>query len=136
MQERARDYAIVAAASGGALAAINAGYHGAPVLMNGIKAAALYGAGAASFIGLRHLMLDGRWHEDREGISGLAACLVGGMFGTLRGGVAQGKRSGAAGLLVGCAGHYVHRWWLHARLHVQLLGQQQLLAQQEERRVH
>jgi hypothetical protein len=117
---RARDYALVAAALGGTFQATHAARHDAPILISAARTSFIFGAAAASFIGLRHAMLKGQWEDDREGISGMAAGIVGGTIATLGWGPRFGSTAGAGCLVAGAALHYVHRWWLHGRLWLQL----------------
>ena len=68
LPDRARDYAIVAGVCGGLTGACGAARHGAPVLVGGFHTAMQCGAISAAFIGLRALLLQDRWEEDREGV--------------------------------------------------------------------
>lgn len=70
---------------------------------------------AASFIGLREVLLQGRWNEDREAVSGLAAAVIGGCSG-LRAGPQVAARTAMVAFVGGCALHHAHRWWLYARI--------------------
>ncbi|KAL1515757.1 hypothetical protein AB1Y20_002373 [Prymnesium parvum] len=115
LSQRMRDHAIVAGSIGAYSQAIHAARHGVPVLHGAFFGGAACATIAASFIGTRHLLLQGQWHEDREGVSGLAASIVGGSFALVANPRMVGHAAGYC-FLGGCMLHYAHRWWLHYRL--------------------
>ena len=116
LAERARDYAIVVGGSGAfAGACATTVHHGSAfrgAAFVGVPAATI----AASFIGLRHLLLQGQFENDKEAVSGLAAGILGLGLGTLRAGPQVGATAGFGAFCAGCVLHHAHRWWLHARL--------------------
>ena len=116
LPDRARDYAVAAGVCGGLAGACGAARHGAPVLVGGFHTAMQCGAISAAFIGLRALLLQDRWEEDREGVSGLAAGIIGGGTTALRHGSRAGIIVGAGSFAAGASLHYLHRWWLHTRV--------------------
>ena len=71
---------------------------------------------AASFIGLRHLIIQGNWREDREAVSGLAAGMLAGTSRALTDGPRVGALAGMYWFIGGCAAHHAHRYWLYYRL--------------------
>ena len=116
LSERARDVAgacgACGALTGACLAAQSETLILGGALYGGTGAAALGG----SFVALRHGLLQGRWEQDREGVSGLAAGVIGLILGTARGGRRVGAQLGIVTFFGGCGLHYAHRWWLHWRL--------------------
>lgn len=115
-EERLRDSALAAGALGSFVGACLAARHERSLISGvawpGASAALL----VAAFIGLREAQLQGRWEEDREGVSGLAAGVIGCAIFSKTHGAKAGARAGLAGMFGGAALHYAHRWWLHARL--------------------
>lgn len=114
--ERVRDYSAIAAYLGGTYGAATAAKHGAPLLGGAVWIGGHWVLVTGSFLGIRELLIQDRWERDREGVSGLAAAIIGG-------GVAAahlGRRAAApvsAGCFVGgCALHYAHRWFLRFRM--------------------
>ena len=114
--ERVRDYAIVGGVTGGIYGACVAARHEAPILL----ATACTGGGVAflagSFIGLRHALIQGRWEEDNELVSGVTAGALGFVTVSLMSNPRAGARAAALCTLGGSVLHYAHRWWLHARV--------------------
>eukprot|EP00966_Prymnesium_polylepis_P221332 5120138-Prymnesium_polylepis.1 len=116
LQERLRDNAIVASTCGGTYRAIHAARHGAPIVPSALMTAATWGALSAGFIGLRHLILQERWHEDREAVTGMALGVVGGGYSALAMSPRIAGHMALGCFFGGCGLHYAHRWWLHYRL--------------------
>jgi hypothetical protein len=114
--ERVRDYAIVAGGSGGLLGACLAARHGASMFVSIGLFGGSTAAAASGFIGLRYALLQDRWEEDVEAVSGLAAGAIGGIAGGFAGGARGAARTGMVCFFAGGALHFAHRWWLHWRL--------------------
>eukprot|EP00322_Chrysochromulina_rotalis_P031136 CAMPEP_0115841098 /NCGR_PEP_ID=MMETSP0287-20121206/7115_1 /TAXON_ID=412157 /ORGANISM="Chrysochromulina rotalis, Strain UIO044" /LENGTH=136 /DNA_ID=CAMNT_0003294737 /DNA_START=52 /DNA_END=459 /DNA_ORIENTATION=+ len=114
--DRVRDYAIICGTAGGLFGACIAARHEAPLL----RYVTTVGGGTAflggSFIGLREALLQGRWEQDSEAISGFTAGALGMLSISFVSGPRAGVRAGILCALMGSAGHYAHRWWLHTRL--------------------
>ena len=115
---RLRDNAIVASSCGAFLGACMATRQHASAFSGMMYGGAAGAALATSFIGLRHGLIQGRWEEDREVVSGLSAATIGAVATALRPNSSPPAiaRSGLNWFLGGCALHYAHRWWLYYRL--------------------
>lgn len=116
LMERMRDYGILAGTLGGCLRAIHTARHDVPIILSAIWSSGTCAALAATFIGLRHVILQGRWQEDREMISGLALGVVGGGYAIPWMSTRAAGHVALGCFLGGCVAHYAHRWWLHYRL--------------------
>ena len=114
--ERARDYAIVSGASGGLLGACLSARHHASAVSGALFLGTASGFLSASFIGLRHALIQGDFSQDREAVSGLASGTIAMAVRTVVAGPKSGATAGAFFFFAGCAGHHAHRWWLHLRL--------------------
>ena len=113
---RLRDYALIAGPLGGLGGACLAARHQTSLIGGTARLGSAAALLTTAFVGLREAQLQGHWEQDREGVSGLAAGVLGlAVFGLRFGGKA-GARAGIAGMFGGSALHYAHRWWLHARL--------------------
>jgi len=112
-----RDYALVAGSTGSVLGATVAAAQGGGMLHGAAWVGGHWAVATSVFIGVRHLILKDNWREDREAVSGLAAATVSAGAVTLRN---TNRRAiapaGAVGFFGGFALHYLHRWWLRARL--------------------
>jgi hypothetical protein len=112
-----RDYALVAGSAGSILGATTAAAQGGGLLHGAAWVGGHWALATSVFIGVRHLIIRDNWHEDREAVSGLAAATVCAGAVALRN---TNRRmiapAGAVGFLGGFALHYLHRWWLRARL--------------------
>jgi len=117
--DRARDHAAVFGACGALTGACVAARNDAPVLVNALQFGMPAALTAATFVGLRHALLQGQWEQDREAVSGLAAGALGVAIGSMRS-PAWGARLGAASFVGGSLLHYAHRWWLRSELERQL----------------
>ena len=95
---RLRDYALLSGACGGAVGACSAASFDTPIAYGFCWVGATWAAAAAAFVGVRHALLQDRWEDDREGVSGVAL---------------QGA---GAGFALGFIGHFAHRLWLRRRL--------------------
>lgn len=116
LPERALDYAMLSGAGGGFVGACMVTRHHISAWKG---AAGLGGASAllgASFIGLRHALLQGDFSQDREAVSGLAAGGLAMVVRTIIAGPQSGGLAGALFFTAGCAGHHAHRYWLNYRL--------------------
>ena len=116
VMERVRDYAIVVGTSGSLFGACVAARHNVPVLGAAVTVGTGAAASAAAFVGLRHALIQDKWEQDVEAISGFAAGAVGFMIGLATGSARAGARLGMASFFVGGISHFAHRWWLHVRL--------------------
>ena len=114
--ERIRDYAIVTGTSGGIVGACMAARHEAPLLGSALALGSGFAATATAFLALRHALIQDRWEQDHEVVSGLSAGATGGIAGTALFGPRVGSRVALLSSLAGCTLHYGHRWWLHERL--------------------
>lgn len=113
---RARDYAILGGGVGGFVGACMATRHHASAFGGAAVAGAASAALAASFIGLRHAIVQGQFEQDREAVSGLAAGSLGLFVRTVQAGPQAGGAAGFGCFIAGCTLHHAHRWWLQARL--------------------
>lgn len=116
LTERARDSAAIGGACGSMVGACLAARHEASLLGGALYFGGGWAALGVSFVALRHVILQGQFEDDREGVSGLAAGVIAITGGTARLGRKWGARLGIAAFFGGCTAHYAHRWWLHARL--------------------
>lgn len=114
--ERVCDYAALTGSMGGLVGACVAARHEVPILRYMLTVGGGSALLAGSFIGLRHTLLQGRWEQDSEAVSGFTAGTLGLFTVTLLSGAQAGARAGVACAVGGGALHYAHRWWLHARL--------------------
>ena len=105
--ERARDYAIVSGASGGLLGACMSTRHHASAMSGALFLGTASGFLGASFIGLRHALIQGDFSQDREAVSGLAAGTIAMAVRTVVAGPKSGATAGAFFFFAGCAGHHV-----------------------------
>ena len=71
---------------------------------------------AASFIGLRHTILQGDFRTDTEVVSGIALGTLAACVRTLVAGRQAGATAGGVWFVGGCALHHAHRYWLNYRL--------------------
>ena len=118
LRERLRDYTIFSGTAGGVFGACKGAQRNLPAVAIIGQAAWVGGHWAAAtggFIGIRELLLQGRWEEDREGVSGIAAAAVGSGMALVHSGPRMAGRAGVGCFVFGCAAHYLHRWWLRAR---------------------
>lgn len=114
--ERVRDYAILYGAVGGLVGACVSARHEVPMLRYTLAVGGVSGTLAGMFIGLRHALLQDRWEQDSEVVSGFTAGALGMVTMTLLSGPQAGARAGVTCFIGGGLLHYAHRWWLHARL--------------------
>ena len=114
--ERIRDYGGIFGACGASLRAMHAAAHNAPVVLPALLSGATWAGLMASFIGLRHLIMQEGYHEDREGVTGLALGIVSGGYTAVAIHPRLTGRAALFGFAGGCGLHYAHRWWLHYRL--------------------
>jgi len=114
------DWALVAGAAGGLYGATVAALHGGELFRSTLYVGAHWAGAASGFIGVRHLLLQDNWHNDREAISAMSATIVATASLALKGDqrVIQRflKPTILASLFGGFVGHYFHRWWLRQRL--------------------
>ena len=82
---RLRDYALLSGACGGAVGACSAASFDTPIAYGFCWVGATWAAAAAAFVGVRHALLQDRWEDDREGVSGVAGAVVGGAGAPLPG---------------------------------------------------
>lgn len=118
-RDRVRDTAIVAGVGGsvsGAVLVYGESASVAVMLRGALWAGGHWAIAAAAFVGLRQAMLQDRWQEDREVVSGSAAAFVGAAVGAARGGPRAMGQSALAGFFGGCALHWLHRHWLRHQL--------------------
>jgi hypothetical protein len=117
VHERMLDYALVAGSAGGALGATAAAAQGGALLHGAAWVGGHWVMATSVFIGVRHLMIRDNWREDREAVSGVAAATVCAGAVALRSASRRAiAPAGAVGFFSGFALHYLHRWWLRARL--------------------
>jgi hypothetical protein len=81
---RLRDYALLSGACGGAVGACSAASFDTPIAYGFCWVGATWAAAAAAFVGVRHALLQDRWEDDREGVSGVAGAVVGGAGAAVR----------------------------------------------------
>ena len=118
LRERVRDYTIFAGTLGGVFGACRGAQRNLPsvaIVGQAVWVGGHWAAATGGFIGVRELLLQGRWEEDREGVSGVAAAAVGSGMALLHSGPRMAGRAGVASFVCGCSAHYLHRWWLRAR---------------------
>ena len=113
---RLRDYALLSGACGGAVGACSAASFDTPIAYGFCWVGATWAAAAAAFVGVRHALLQDRWEEDREGVSGVAGAVVGGAGAAVRLGRGVALQGAGAGFALGFVGHFAHRLWLRRRL--------------------
>ena len=119
LSERIADYALVAGGAGAASGVVFAAVADAPVAVAvgmGAWAGARWAAAAASFIGFRHVLTEGRWQRDQELVSGISAALVGVGFSVPNVTPRTLPPIVLSSFAGGCIGHYAHRHWLCWRL--------------------
>lgn len=117
LHERVRDYALVSGGGGAVVGATLAAARGGQLLHGATWVGGYWALAASVFVSLRHAILQERWQEDREAVSGIAAATVGAGATTLSG--AQRRTVAQTAFLCFLGGftlHYFHRWWLRARL--------------------
>ena len=116
LSERARDTAIVTGGVGGFCGACAAtlrftsAFWGLAVV--GSSSAAL----GASFIGLRHVIVNGDFRQDSEVVSGIAMGTLAALAAIATSGRKVAAVTGSVWFVGGCISHYAHRHWLHYRL--------------------
>ena len=113
---RLRDYALLSGACGGAVGACSAASFDTPIAYGFCWVGATWAAAAAAFVGVRHALLQDRWEDDREGVSGVAGAVVGGAGAAVRLGRGVALQGAGAGFALGFIGHFAHRLWLRRRL--------------------
>jgi hypothetical protein len=116
LQDRARDYGILVGGGGSIIGACLSTHQHASAFVGALYGASVGGVLAASFIGLRHALLQGRFEDDREAVSGLAAGTIALTVRTVTAGPRSGAIAGTTWFVGGCVLHHAHRWWLHHRL--------------------
>ena len=65
---------------------------------------------SSCFLGVRALLIQDDWANDREGVSGMAAAIVGGSFAGLHAGRRAALPVSAGCFAAGFTLHYAHRW--------------------------
>ena len=116
LPDRARDCALAAGGVGAVWGATVAAAEGGAIPHGAAWVGSRWAAAAAAFIGLRHLILQGDWRNDREAVSAVAAAAVGGGAAALQRAWRRLRIVSAVSFVTGFGGHYLHRWWLRARL--------------------
>lgn len=116
LSDRARDTAIFAGGIGAVGGACASTFQHASAFLG----MAVFGGGtaalAASFVCLRHVLVQGDFRKDNEAVTGIA---MGTLVACVRTGAAGGRAGAIAGGLWffgGSALHYAHRHWLSWRL--------------------
>ena len=99
--ERLRDYTALAAYMGGVYGAAVAAKHGAPLLGGAVWVGGHWVLATGGFLSIRELIIQDRWERDAEGVSGLAAAIVGGSLGALRHGRRAATPAAAMGFVCG-----------------------------------
>ena len=116
LTERALDYAIICGASGGFVGACMTTRHHLSAFSGALGLGGACAVLGASFIGLRHAIVQGDFSNDTEVVSGLAAGSLAVVVRTVVAGPRSGSIGGAFWFCAGCAGHHAHRYWLNLRL--------------------
>ena len=114
--ERARDAAIFAGGVGAFFGACAATLQHASAFTGMAVVGGGSAAAAASFVGMRHAIVQGDFRQDNEVVSGLAMGTIALVSRTLARGPRAGAFSGGAWFVGGCSLHHAHRYWLNWRL--------------------
>ena len=110
LSERVLDYGIISGMCGGTYGAMSAARHGSSVLLGTLWIGGHWVFASSCFLGVRTLLIQDNWANDREGVSGIAAAITGGCFAGLHAGRRAVPRACAGCFVGGFAMHYAHRW--------------------------
>ena len=116
LAERACDTAIFCGGIGSFVGACISTFRFGTVVYGIAVAGVGSAAMGASFIGLRHAIVQGDFEQDAEPVTGLAMGTIATVATTISSGSRAGALSGGVWFMGGCALHHAHRYWLAYRL--------------------
>lgn len=104
------DYGVLSAMCGATYGGMTAARHGSSVLVGSLWIGGHWVLASSCFLGVRALLVQDNWANDREGVSGIAAAITGGGFAGLHAGRQAALRVSAGCFVGGFTMHYMHRW--------------------------
>ena len=110
LMERVRDYGAISGGCGAVYGAMAAARQGVPMLGATVWIGGHWAVASSCFLGVRALLIQDDWANDREGVSGMAAAIVGGSFAGLHAGRRAALPVSAGCFAAGFTLHYAHRW--------------------------
>ena len=110
LSERVLDYGILSGFCGGTYGAMSAARRGSSVLLGTLWIGGHWVLASSCFLGVRALLIQDNWANDREGVSGMAAAITGSFFAGMHAGPRAVPRACAGCFVGGFAMHWAHRW--------------------------
>lgn len=110
LSERVLDYGIISGMFGGTYGAMSAARQGSSLLLGTLWVGGHWVVATSCFLGVRTLLIQDDWANDREGVSGMAAAITGAGIAGLHAGPRAVPRACAGCFVGGFVMHYAHRW--------------------------